>query len=63
MLFLGVGMLFGLNFISYRSVEMTQFVGMIALCIILFTGGMDTKFSEINPSSARASYWLRSAWS
>lgn len=42
-------MLFGLNFISYRSVEMTQFVGMIALCIILFTGGMDTKFSEIKP--------------
>ena len=38
LLFLGVGMLFGLNFISYRSVEMTQFVGMIALCIILFTG-------------------------
>ena len=49
LLFLGVGMLFGLNFISYRSVEMTQFVGMIALCLILFTGGMDTKFSEIKP--------------
>ena len=49
LLFLGVGMLFGLNFISYRSVEMTQFVGMIALCIILFSGGMDTKFSEIKP--------------
>ena len=49
LLFLGVGMLFGLNFISYRSVEMTQFVGMIALCIILFTGGMATKFSEIKP--------------
>ena len=49
LLFLGVGMLFGLDFISYRSVEMTQFVGMIALCIILFTGGMDTKFSEIKP--------------
>ena len=49
LLFLGVGMLFGLNFISYRSVEMTQFVGMIALCIILFTGGMDRKFSEIKP--------------
>ena len=49
LLFLGVGMLFGLNFISYHSVEMTQFVGMIALCIILFTGGMDTKFSEIKP--------------
>ena len=49
LLFPGVGMLFGLNFISYRSVEMTPFVGMIALCIILFTGGMDTKFSEIKP--------------
>ena len=49
LLFLGVGMLFGLDFISYRSVDMTQFVGMIALCIILFTGGMDTKFSEIKP--------------
>lgn len=42
-------MLFGLNFISFRSVEMTQFVGMIALCIILFTGGMDTSFQEIKP--------------
>ena len=49
LLFLGVGMLFGLNFISFRSVETTQFVGMIALCIILFTGGMDTSFQEIKP--------------
>ena len=49
LLFLGVGMLFGLNFISTERYEMTQFVGMIALCIILFTGGMDTKFSEIKP--------------
>ena len=49
LLFLGVGMLFGLNFISYRSLDMTQFVGMIALCIILFTGGMDTSFQEIKP--------------
>ena len=49
LLFLGVGMLFGWDFISYRSVEMTQFVGMLALCVILFTGGMDTAFSEIRP--------------
>lgn len=49
LLFLGVGMLFGLHFISFRSVEMTQFVGMIALCIILFTGGMDTQYSDIKP--------------
>ncbi|MEG1865155.1 MAG: potassium/proton antiporter [Alistipes sp.] len=49
LLFLGVGMLFGLNFISFHSVELTQFVGMIALSIILFTGGMDTKFTEVRP--------------
>lgn len=49
LLFLGVGMLFGFRFISYHSVDMTQFIGMVALCIILFTGGMDTKFSEIRP--------------
>ncbi|MDE6445360.1 MAG: potassium/proton antiporter [Alistipes sp.] len=49
LLFLGVGMLFGLDFISFRSVDMTQFLGMVALCIILFTGGMDTKFSQIRP--------------
>ena len=49
LLFLGVGMVVGANFISFHSVEMTQFIGMIALCIILFSGGMDTKFSEIRP--------------
>jgi len=49
LLFLGVGMLFGWHWISFDSVEMTQFIGMIALCIILFSGGMDTKFSEIRP--------------
>lgn len=49
LLFLGVGMLFGLDFISYRSVDMTQFVGMVALCIILFTGGMDTSYAQIRP--------------
>jgi len=50
LLFLGVGMLFsGLDIISFNSFEATQFIGMIALCIILFTGGMETKFSEIRP--------------
>ena len=50
LLFLGVGILFGYNdFIPYHAVEFTEFVGMIALCIILFSGGMDTKFSEIKP--------------
>ncbi|MBQ5874665.1 MAG: potassium/proton antiporter [Alistipes sp.] len=49
LLFLGVGMVFGLNFISFRSFDITQGIGMLALCIILFTGGMDTKFSDIRP--------------
>lgn len=48
--FLGVGMLFsGMDFISFNSFEVTQFVGMIALCVILFTGGMETKYSQIRP--------------
>ena len=49
LLFLGVGMVFGWNFISFESFEFTQFIGMLALCIILFSGGMDTKFKEIRP--------------
>ena len=50
LLFLGVGILFGYNdFIEFDSAEFAQFIGMIAMCIILFSGGMDTKFSEIKP--------------
>lgn len=50
LLFLGVGMLFsGFKIISFNSFEATQFIGMIALCIILYTGGMETKFSQIRP--------------
>lgn len=49
LLFLGVGMLFGWDFISFNSPELTQFIGMVALCIILFSGGMDTQMQEIRP--------------
>ena len=47
LLFLGVGIFFGYDILSFNSPELTQFMGMIALSIILFSGGMDTKFSEI----------------
>ena len=47
--FLAVGMLFGYQLISFDSPELTQFIGMIALSIILFSGGMDTKIKEIRP--------------
>jgi cell volume regulation protein A len=50
LLFLGVGMVFGYNdFIEFHSAGVAEFIGMVALCIILFSGGMDTKFSDIRP--------------
>ncbi|MBR3858968.1 MAG: potassium/proton antiporter [Bacteroidaceae bacterium] len=51
LLFLFVGMLFGSDGfgIQFADMKAAQFVGMIALCIILFSGGMDTKFAEIKP--------------
>lgn len=50
LLFLGVGMLFGYNnFVPFDSPEFAEFIGMIALCIILFSGGMDTRFADIRP--------------
>lgn len=52
LLFLGVGLFFGYKLISFNSPELTQFIGMLALCIILFSGGMDTKYSEIRPVMA-----------
>lgn len=53
LLFLGVGMLFGYNdFVAFDSAELAEFIGMVALCIILFSGGMDTTFSDIRPVMA-----------
>ncbi len=51
LLFLGVGMLAGVDGfgIHFDSAETVQFIGMISLSIILFSGGTDTKFSDIKP--------------
>ena len=51
LLFLLVGMFFGIDWlgIQFHSAKDAQFIGMIALSIILFTGGMDTRFREIRP--------------
>ena len=35
--------------IEFSSARQAQYIGIIALNIILFSGGMDTRFSEIKP--------------
>ncbi|HNY23860.1 MAG TPA: potassium/proton antiporter [Bacteroidales bacterium] len=51
LLFLIVGMLFGSEGvgIQFSSPRTAQFIGMVALGIILFSGGMDTRYDEILP--------------
>lgn len=51
LMFLFAGMFFGSDGlgIEFDDVSIAQNIGMVALCIILFTGGMDTKLSEISP--------------
>jgi cell volume regulation protein A len=50
-LFLGVGMVFGSDGfgLEFSNPEHAQFIGVMALNIILFSGGMDTKYTEIRP--------------
>ena len=51
LLFLVVGMIFGSDGfgLQFHNAKEAQFIGMVALSVILFSGGMDTKFSEIKP--------------
>ena len=51
LMFLLAGMLFGTDGlgIQFDDVSVAQHIGMVALCIILFTGGMDTKMEDIRP--------------
>lgn len=51
LLFLLVGMLFGSDGLrlQFHNAKIAQFIGMVALSVILFSGGMDTKFKEIRP--------------
>ena len=55
LLFLLVGMFFGSDGLGlqFNKVSEAQFIGMIALSIILFTGGMDTKLKDIKPVMAQ----------
>lgn len=51
LLFLFVGMLFGSDGLGlqFSDPSKAQFIGMISLSVILFSGGMDTKIKEIKP--------------
>lgn len=51
LLFLVAGMLFGCDGlgIHFDNVGQAQFVGMVALCVILFTGGLETRLDDIKP--------------
>lgn len=51
LLFLLVGMLFGSDGLGlqFNSARDAQFIGMMAMSIILFSGGMDTKYQDIKP--------------
>ncbi|MFC0238094.1 potassium/proton antiporter [Fictibacillus phosphorivorans] len=51
-LFIGIGMLVGsdgLNFIYFDDPHLSQLVGVIALIIILFEGGLQTKWGSVKP--------------
>ena len=51
LIFLLVGMLFGSDGvgIQFNSAAIVQFIGILALSVILFSGGMETDFKEIKP--------------
>lgn len=52
LLFLFIGCIAGtdgLGLINFNSPQMAQYIGVLALNVILFSGGMDTRVSEIKP--------------
>jgi cell volume regulation protein A len=51
LLFLLVGMIFGADGfgLKFENIQMAQAIGSVCLAIILFSGGLDTRFSEIKP--------------
>ena len=51
LLFLGVGMLFGSDGlgIHFDNIKLAHMIGTVALSAILFSGGLDTKFSDVKP--------------
>lgn len=55
LLFLGIGMLFGTDGFGFefQNYNLASGIGTIALCIILFSGGLDTKIHDIKPIAVK----------
>ena len=55
LIFLFTGMLFGVDGFGFQfsNADVAQSVGIIALSIILFTGGMDTRIRKVRPVIAQ----------
>ena len=55
LLFLGVGMFFGSSGIGipFNNYAIAQTIGTTALCLILFSGGLDTSYKDIKPVVAQ----------
>lgn len=51
LLFIVVGMAFGVDGLglSFDNFHIAQFIGTVALCVILYCGGLETKFDTIKP--------------
>ncbi|MBP5781969.1 MAG: cation:proton antiporter [Bacteroidales bacterium] len=49
LIFLLLGMGFRTIGITYMTEEAVQMIGLMAMSVIIFTGGMETKFNDIKP--------------
>lgn len=52
LIFLGIGMLFGsdgLSVVDFADYQLAQSLGIVALIYILFSGGLDTKWTKVRP--------------
>lgn len=57
LMFLGVGMLAGsdgIGGIYFDNANLSQQIGMVALAVILFAGGLDTRWKDVKPIAAEA---------
>lgn len=57
LLFIGVGMIFGSDvtgIIVFNDLKTAEYIGTVALCVILFSGGLQTKMEDIKPVIAQS---------